>query len=511
MVFDEAALKGVFARFDSDGSGSIDDSELMNAMRMLGVKCTPNSAKKVLKMIDKDGNGTVEWEEFKIFFEKVGDPDQIKVLLSKNNQRFFEYKQLVEGDPSFAKTFAIPPMESQTRKFDGHSDDVLRVAWLSDTQVISGSMNGEIKIWALDAPGKYPKHQSEFSVQTDDDATAVYSMATSNEGTDTLLITGRSSTVVNMWKVPDGTFKMKFEGHSSPVFCCLFSKDNSRIVSGGKNGTLCLHDIMSQTPKHRWQGHDKVVNSVDFNRAGNLLCSASVDGTVKVFDVRNANDLMGADAIIDEAAASGTVYQALFGKEDHLIFSCGDDYCAKLWDTRKVSGDGPISSFFGHTSVVRSIELSSDASYLVTGTGSGSIRVWNASEMELIQSHKDEAQKVFADLQEQCVREEAMLDEGTGDITTLDVLATNRKKIDAEKSLAYWTHIFEEREFKGCTQAVLGLDGPISPVTTLAWRDRADNTAFVAAGAQDQSVRLFKVDPGTLEKIEPWTASDGTA
>ena len=61
-AMDEGELRRVFDQFDSDKSGAIDVKELQDAMRMLGVKCSANSAKRVLAAIDKDGNGTVEWE-----------------------------------------------------------------------------------------------------------------------------------------------------------------------------------------------------------------------------------------------------------------------------------------------------------------------------------------------------------------------------------------------------------------------------------------------------------------
>ena len=40
-------------------------------MRLVGVKCTANSAKKVLKVIDTDGSGEIELDEFLVFFKKA--------------------------------------------------------------------------------------------------------------------------------------------------------------------------------------------------------------------------------------------------------------------------------------------------------------------------------------------------------------------------------------------------------------------------------------------------------
>ena len=83
----DQGLARVFEAIDVDGSGAIDVKELGtrprqtpaqkrqlpagDAMRLVGVKCTANSAKKVLKVIDTDGSGEIELDEFLTFFKKA--------------------------------------------------------------------------------------------------------------------------------------------------------------------------------------------------------------------------------------------------------------------------------------------------------------------------------------------------------------------------------------------------------------------------------------------------------
>ena len=57
---------------------------------------------------------------------------------------------------------------------------------------------------------------------------------------------------------------------------------------------------------------------------------------------------------IQDAAAGYTVCDALWcGDGGNDLLSAGDDYCIKMWDSRK-SGAGPLASYMGHTSCVRS-------------------------------------------------------------------------------------------------------------------------------------------------------------
>jgi Ca2+-binding EF-hand superfamily protein len=57
-------IKEVFTMFDSDGSGSIDASELRVAMRTMGFDIFEEEASKMISDLDADGSGSIDFEEF---------------------------------------------------------------------------------------------------------------------------------------------------------------------------------------------------------------------------------------------------------------------------------------------------------------------------------------------------------------------------------------------------------------------------------------------------------------
>ena len=59
-----AEIEKAFLLFDKDGSGTIDVSELRDALRVLGVTLNLNETKKLMEQADKDGSGSIELEEF---------------------------------------------------------------------------------------------------------------------------------------------------------------------------------------------------------------------------------------------------------------------------------------------------------------------------------------------------------------------------------------------------------------------------------------------------------------
>merc|ERR1712162_39064 len=78
MLTDEqkAELKEAFELFDTDGSGAVDTSELHTAMKALGFEPKKEEINKMVKEMDKDGDATVDFEEFCIMMaEKMNQKD----------------------------------------------------------------------------------------------------------------------------------------------------------------------------------------------------------------------------------------------------------------------------------------------------------------------------------------------------------------------------------------------------------------------------------------------------
>jgi len=60
----EANMSRCFREFDKDGSGSIDRSELKNAMREYNSEMSEGEIDRLLQIVDKDVSGSINYEEF---------------------------------------------------------------------------------------------------------------------------------------------------------------------------------------------------------------------------------------------------------------------------------------------------------------------------------------------------------------------------------------------------------------------------------------------------------------
>merc|ERR1712216_661034 len=75
-------LREAFDLFDTDGSGAVDAAELHTAMKALGFEPKKEEIAKMVKEMDKDGDATVDFEEFCIMMaEKMNQNDGKDELL----------------------------------------------------------------------------------------------------------------------------------------------------------------------------------------------------------------------------------------------------------------------------------------------------------------------------------------------------------------------------------------------------------------------------------------------
>merc|ERR1719478_1281454 len=59
-----AEYKEGFSHFDKDGDGTISSKELGTVMKNLGQNPSPIELQEMIKQVDTDGNGVIEWTEF---------------------------------------------------------------------------------------------------------------------------------------------------------------------------------------------------------------------------------------------------------------------------------------------------------------------------------------------------------------------------------------------------------------------------------------------------------------
>ena len=67
----DGSLEEAFKQFDIDGNGSLDKDELSEAYNAAGMPISAESLTRCMKLLDTNGDGVIDLEEFKAIALKV--------------------------------------------------------------------------------------------------------------------------------------------------------------------------------------------------------------------------------------------------------------------------------------------------------------------------------------------------------------------------------------------------------------------------------------------------------
>ncbi|KAB2084298.1 hypothetical protein ES319_A05G325700v1 [Gossypium barbadense] len=65
-VESEEVLKDAFSVYDRNGNGWISAEELQEVLKSLGDECSMEECRKMISRVDNDGNGMIDFQEFKV-------------------------------------------------------------------------------------------------------------------------------------------------------------------------------------------------------------------------------------------------------------------------------------------------------------------------------------------------------------------------------------------------------------------------------------------------------------
>ena len=168
---------------------------------------------------------------------------------------------------------------------------------------------------------------------------------------------------------------MKQQGHSNEMSCIAYSPDGQIIVTGGYDGKVKLWNITTGFCFVTFHEHSSAVRAVDFSGNKKFLVSASLDGTVRAFDIiryRNFRTFTSPEPVQFVSVA--------VDQSGELVAAGGEDiFEIYLWSMKL----GKLLEILsGHTGPVTSIAFAPIAasSTLVSGSWDKTIKIWECLE-----------------------------------------------------------------------------------------------------------------------------------
>ena len=150
-----------------------------------------------------------------------------------------------------------------------------------------------------------------------------------------------------------------------------FSPDGEWLATAGRDGTARVWDLVNGQEVVRLP-HQAPVQALAFSPDGTQLLTASMDGTARLWDLPSGRERL-------RAVHPGGSEVVAFGPQGQLVASAGVEGSIGLW--RLSSGDQPVRIDLG--SAVEAVAFSPDAGRLVSVDQKGELRIWSpAGELQ---------------------------------------------------------------------------------------------------------------------------------
>lgn len=188
--------------------------------------------------------------------------------------------------------------------------------------------------------------------------------------------------------IPLGTHLKTLEGHSNYINSLAFSADGAWLVSASLDKTVRVWELETGQVSKVLAGHTGSVNSVAISRDGKVIASGSTDKTVRLWDVATGNLLKTLEN------HHAIVFAVAFSPDGTLLATASADKTIKLWDVRTWE---VVHTLEGHQHHVMSIAFSPESDGLASASKDRTVRVWDVQsgqEVAMLEGHDDAVSSV---------------------------------------------------------------------------------------------------------------------
>src|SRR5205085_2663844 len=116
---------------------------------------------------------------------------------------------------------------------------------------------------------------------------------------------------------------------ASPALSAVWSADGKWLAAGTRDGEVIVIDAVAMRVVRRRHGHQRPVQNLAFNPAGDRLASAGADRIICVWDTADGTELNAFRGHTDAVAGL-----AFLPQQPEFLASAGRDGQVKIWDIR---------------------------------------------------------------------------------------------------------------------------------------------------------------------------------
>ncbi|HEY9691784.1 MAG TPA: caspase family protein [Oculatellaceae cyanobacterium] len=347
------------------------------ALKMLGVKRVDATDNLVLDSLQKVVYGVNERDRIKAKNQVIGlsvhpqgkiiaysvyqDGITLANLAEKTSKKLLSHTDWVRNvrfspngqllaSASFDKTVKLWKVNTKTlyKTLKGHQDAVLDVSFSSDNKTVaSSSKDGSIKLWDI-KKGRSYRTLLDRTIDPNNKYKNIYSLDFNLKDKTMLASSGSYDYKVSIWdlKSPKSNQSIYLgqqkDRHKDFIFIVRFSPDGKILASASQDGKIKLWRVRDKTLIGNINVNNKpnTIYGLGFNQYdGSIIASTSEDGIIRLWKVKDVENSfkLGQDLVIPFQTLTGhnlVVNRVEFNpKNQKMLISTSDDSTLRFWQT----------------------------------------------------------------------------------------------------------------------------------------------------------------------------------
>ncbi len=263
---------------------------------------------------------------------------------------------------AMAVTTANAQQYVHTDTLTGHTHSVYGIAFKDNETLISGGGDDTLRAWDVTTGTQ----RWEESV-----GNAVWDVALPSHDPHFIAYGGSENNDIRMRYSEDGDWRGQVEGHTVAVTSLAFKPNSYLLASGSQDNTVRIWEVRDRDNLRHvrtLREHTDDVDSVAWSPDGRVLASASEDGTVRLWNPNNGINF----AVLRGHTAD--VRSVAWSPDGRILASGSSDDTVRLWNP---DTHGTRRVLRGHTRGVNSLAFHPNGQTLASGSYDDTIRLWN--------------------------------------------------------------------------------------------------------------------------------------
>eukprot|EP01132_Coremiostelium_polycephalum_P002070 gene2070-2556_t len=272
-------------------------------------------------------------------------------------------------------------------EYVGYNDEIVDIKYLGDSEIVVATNSNEVKIFDLhNKKSKILRGHTELVMSLD--------VSFDNQ----IMVTGSRDNTVILWDMVNMEPMTTFTGHTASVTCvALPNKQKNFAISASDDRTVKLWKLASNSKEQNKSSnavaqitkiaHEKDINCLSIAPNDKIFATASQDTYVKIWSVNNL------EVLASIKAHRRGVWSVEFSPVDLCFLTSSADGTIKIWSLNDYTC---LKTLEGHTGSVLRASFITYGMQIVSAGADGLIKLWNIKTNECVNTFEGHDSRIWA-------------------------------------------------------------------------------------------------------------------